>query len=58
MKRIRLILSSIREYKKYAIITPIFMVFEALLECVLPFVMSMLLDHIKNLTTTFFSESM
>ena len=51
MKRIKLILSSIREYKKYAIITPIFMVFEALLECVLPFVMSMLLDHIKNLTT-------
>ena len=48
-KKMKLILKSIRQYKKYAIITPIFMVFEALLECALPFVMSMLLDCITSL---------
>ena len=48
-KKMKLILESIRQYKKYAIITPIFMVFEALLECALPFVMSMLLDCITSL---------
>ena len=42
--KIKLILGSLRQYKKYAIITPIFMVFEALLESALPFVMSIFLD--------------
>ena len=37
-------MSSLREYKKFAIITPIFMIIEALLESALPFVMSIFLD--------------
>ena len=47
LKKIRLIFSSVREYKKYAIITPIFMVFEALIECVMPFLMSALIDSVN-----------
>ena len=42
--KIKLILGSLRQYKKYAIITPFFMVVEALLESALPFVMSIFLD--------------
>ncbi len=42
--KIKLILKSVRQYKKYALITPIFMVIESLLECVLPFTMSIFLD--------------
>ena len=49
-KKIKLILKSIRQYKKYAIITPIFMLFEAALECALPFVMSMFVDTIEHIT--------
>ena len=47
-KNIKLILSSVREYKKYAIITPIFMIFEALIECAMPFTMSILIDSISQ----------
>lgn len=43
--KIRLILGSLRQYKKYAFITPIFMILEALLESALPFVMSIFLDQ-------------
>lgn len=47
---IKLILSSVRQYKKYALITPIFMIMEVLLETLLPFVMSMLIDTIEKIT--------
>lgn len=50
-KRIKLILSSVREYKKYAIITPIFMIFEALIECAMPFTMSALIDSVDQNVT-------
>ncbi len=43
-KKIKLILSSVRQYKKYAIITPIFMIIEALMESMIPFTMSIFLD--------------
>ena len=43
-KKIKLILSSVRQFKKYAIITPIFMVIEALMESMIPFTMSIFLD--------------
>ncbi|MCR5505681.1 MAG: ABC transporter ATP-binding protein/permease [Bacilli bacterium] len=46
-QNIKLILKSVRQYKKYAIITPIFMIGEALLECALPFVISIFVDAIK-----------
>ena len=42
--KIKLILKSVRQYKKYALITPIFMIMEALLESALPFAMSIFLD--------------
>lgn len=48
--KIKLILKSVRQYKKYAIITPIFMLFEAALECALPFIMSMFVDTIEYIT--------
>ena len=47
-QKIKLILNSVRQYKKYAIITPLFMVVEALLECVMPFTMSMLIDSVSD----------
>ncbi len=50
-KKIKLILSSVREYKKYALITPIFMIFEALIECVMPFIMSALIDSVNDNVT-------
>ena len=51
-QKIKLILKSVRQYKKYALITPIFMVLEALLECVMPFTMSMLIDSVNNAVKT------
>ena len=45
--KIKLILKSLRQYKKAALITPIFMIIEAALECALPFVMSMFVDTIE-----------
>ena len=50
-KKIRLILKSVRQYKAAALITPIFMIIEAALECALPFVMSMFVDTIEYVTT-------
>ena len=51
LKKIKLIFGSVREYKKYAILTPIFMIFEALIECVMPFLMSALIDSVdRNVT--------
>lgn len=49
IEKIKLILKSVREYKKYAIITPIFMVGEAAMECAMPFIMGMFVDEIKIL---------
>ena len=54
---IKLILKSVREYKKYAIITPIFMVFEALIECLMPFIMSALIDSVSQNVTVLNSFS-
>ena len=51
LKKIKLIFSSVREYKKFAIITPIFMIGEAALECALPFVMSMFVDTIGKVSS-------
>jgi len=51
LKKIKLILKSVRQYKKAAFITPIFMMFEAAFECCLPFVMSIFVDSIINIST-------
>ena len=50
-KSIKLILKSLRQYKASALITPLFMVLEAAIECALPFVMSMFVDTIEKVTT-------
>lgn len=47
-KKIRLILSSVRQYKVYAIVTPIFMIGEALIECLLPALMSLFLNATES----------
>ena len=49
-KLFKKVFKSVREYKKYAIITPLFMVGEAAVECALPFVMSLFVDSIENAT--------
>lgn len=49
-KLFKKVFHSVREYKKYAIITPLFMVGEAAVECALPFVMSLFVDSIENAT--------
>lgn len=49
IKKIKLILKSVREYKKQAILTPIFMVGEVALECAIPYVMSLFLDKIEKM---------
>ena len=35
----------IRQYKKYAILTPVFVAFEVLLEVIIPLIMSDLIDY-------------
>ena len=50
-KKFLYILKSVRQYKKYAIITPLFMIGEAGLECAMPFLMGDFVDGIKQMTT-------
>lgn len=47
-KAIAKVFKSVREYKKYAIITPLFMIGEAAVECALPFVMSEFVNSIEG----------
>ena len=47
-KNFKLILHSLREYKIYAILTPLLMVVEAACDCALPFVMTELGDEINK----------
>lgn len=49
-ENIKLILKSVRQYKKAALITPLFMVGEAAMECAMPFVMGLFVDGIKLIT--------
>ena len=44
---VKTLLKSVREYKKPAVITPIFMVIEAFCECLIPFFMAQLITAIK-----------
>ena len=47
-KAISKVFKSVREYKIFAIITPLFMIGEAAVECALPFVMSLFVDSIED----------
>ena len=42
---IKRLLGCVREYKVYAILTPIFIILEVLLETMIPTVMGMIIDH-------------
>ena len=48
IRKFRLVFSHIKEFKKYAIITPLLMVGEAGAECAIPFVMSLLVSTIED----------
>ena len=50
-KLLKKVFKSVREYKIFAIITPLFMIGEAAVECALPFVMSLFVDSIENATS-------
>ena len=49
-KLFKKVFKSVREYKIYAIITPLFMIGEAAVECALPFVMSLFVNSIEDAT--------
>ena len=51
MKIIKRLLKCVGEYKKDSIITPILIVFEVALECILPLVTSSMLNTIQKLST-------
>ena len=51
IEKIKLILKCVRQYKKAALVTPLFMIGEAGMECAMPFVMGMFVDGIKVITT-------
>ena len=44
MTTVKTLVKSVREYKKVSLVTPVFMVLEALCECLIPFVMSKMLS--------------
>ena len=48
-KLFKKVFKSVREYKIYAIITPLFMIGEAAVECALPFVMTIFVGNIKDI---------
>ncbi len=50
--KIKLILKSVREYKVPALLTPLFMIGEASMECALPFVMSKFIDEIEKVNAS------
>ena len=45
---IKVICKSIREYKKATILTPILVTFEVVIECIIPFIVSILVNSIKE----------
>ncbi len=49
MHTIKVLSRSIREYKKESILTPLFIIIEVIMECLLPFVVSDLINYLQNL---------
>ena len=45
---IKTLAKSIREYKKASIISPIFVTFEVIMECIIPFVTASLVNEIQK----------
>lgn len=49
---VKTLLKSVREYKKPAIITPLFMVLEVLCECLMPLCMAKMVNEVQSATTS------
>ncbi len=49
MHTIKVLSKSIREYKKESILTPLFIIIEVIMECLLPFVVSNLINYLQGL---------
>ncbi len=47
---IKVLSGSIREYKKPSLLAPIFVAMEVVCECLIPFIMTLLLDRIKSIS--------
>lgn len=45
---IKILERSIREYKKPAVLTPILVSLEVVMECIIPFLIAILVNEIKN----------
>ena len=45
---IKILARSIREYKKPAVLTPVFVSLEVVMECIIPFLIAILVNEIKN----------
>ena len=45
---IKTLMSCVREYKKLSVLTPIFVSVEVIMECIIPFFIAKLIDHIEN----------
>ena len=48
IRKFKIVFSHIKQFKKYAIITPILMIGEAGAECAIPFIMSLLVSTIEE----------
>ena len=59
LHKIKTIFKSVRQYKKVALLTPLFMIGEAGLECAMPFIMGIFVDEIKAIDSpdAFFHSS-
>ncbi len=49
---VRKIFKSLREYKKETLLAPLFVTFEVIMECIIPFVMADLIDHMTGESIT------
>lgn len=45
---VKTLLKSVREYKKESILTPVFIILEVIMECLIPYIMAMLIDTIDS----------
>ena len=49
---IKTLLKSVRQYKRQSLLSPLFVAGEVVLECIIPLVMSKLIDHLSADTMT------
>ena len=49
---VKTLLKSLREYKLPSLLSPLFVTFEVILECIIPLVMASMIDHMKGSTLT------